>query len=335
MLFRKNTYLLLFLLATAFSARLQAQDRFIHNLSSLPHFANASYFGFKDPAKIGVVSEFVNAQANNVSQHQYAYATTFFEDYDFQLGLEYMNTKLDNSGYNHSNARLSYIYKLQLENNWYFYPGVTAGFSGYNFDYGNLIFSDQIDILSGQVNTQTSDPIVATDNMGYIDFGASFMAHNDYNMSLGLSIRHLNQPKISSELSERVINLNMLISAQFGYEINLNRYQQGRLPNYSYLYLFQNFSKQGPNTRLDLYQELTMANLVLGINEHVSGLNGANLFQVGFSAGMKLDALDIGFNYSIPMGNSQFATPNAFEIFVNFDLSPYRVRNRKDFSRFY
>ena len=47
--------------------------------------------------------------------------------------------------------------------------------------------------------------------------------------------------KISSELSERVINLNMLIGAQFGYEINLNRYQQGRLPNYSYLYLFQNF----------------------------------------------------------------------------------------------
>ena len=78
MALRKNTYLLLFLLATALSARLEAQDRFIHNLSSLPHFANASYFGFKDPAKIGVVSEFVRAQDNNTSQLQYAYATTFF-----------------------------------------------------------------------------------------------------------------------------------------------------------------------------------------------------------------------------------------------------------------
>jgi type IX secretion system PorP/SprF family membrane protein len=330
-----RTYLFFSLLAFGCSIRSLAQDRFIHNLSSLPHAVNASYFGFKDPTKIGIVSEFVSAQSNNVSQHQYAYATTFFEDYNFQLGLEYMNTKLDNSGYNHANTRLSYIYKLQLENNWYFYPGVSAGFSSYNFDYGNLIFSDQIDILSGQVNTQTSDPIVATDNMGYIDFGASFMAHNDYNMSLGLSIRHLNQPKISSELSERVINLNMLIGAQFGYEINLNRYQQGRLPNYSYLYLFQNFSKQGPNTRLDLYQEITMANLVLGVNQHVSGLNGVNLFQLGISAGIQLESLDIGFNYTLPVGTSQFATPNAFEIFINFDLSPYKVRNRKDFSRFY
>ncbi len=332
---RAITYIFLWFTALLLSSRTQAQDRFIHNLSSLPHFVNASYFGFKDPSKIGVVSEFVSAQANNVSQHQYAFGTTYFEDYDFQLGLEYMSTKLDNSGYRQSGAQLSYIYKLQLENNWYFYPGVSAGFSSFNFDYGNLVFSDQIDILSGQVNTQTSDPIVATDNMGYIDFGASFMAHNDYNMSFGASVRHLNQPKISSELAERVINMSMLISAQFGYEINLNRYQQGRLPNYSYLYLFQNLSKQGPNTRLDLYQELTLANLVLGVNEHISGLNGANLFQLGLSAGIKLEALDLGFNYSLPVGQSQFATPNAFEIFISFDLSPYRIRNRKDFSRFY
>jgi len=327
------TYLILIL--SMIGGGVHAQDRFIHNLSSLPHFSNASYFGFKDPSKIGILTEFVSAQTNNTSQHQYAFATSFFEDYDFQLGLEYMSTQLDNSGYNHSTARLSYIYKLRLENNWYFYPGVTAGYSSYNFDYGNLVFLDQIDILSGQVNTITSDPIVATDTMGYIDFGASMMAHNDYNMSFGFSVSHLNQPKISSELSERVVNLNMLLSAQFGYEINLNRYQQGRLPNYSYLYLFHNFSKQGENTRLDLYQEFTLANLVLGVNEHVSGLNGVNLFQLGLSLGLKLDSLDIGFNYALPIGINQFSTPNAFEIFITFDLSPYRVRNRRDFSRFY
>ncbi|MDB9713538.1 type IX secretion system membrane protein PorP/SprF [Flavobacteriaceae bacterium] len=304
-------------------------------MSNLPHFANASYFGFKDPSKIGVLSEFVSSQDNSVSEHQYAYGTTFFEDYDFQLGLEYMNTGLDNSGYSLSNVRISYIYKLQLENDWYLYPGVTVGYSGFNFDYGNLIFLDQINILSGQVNTITSDPIIATDNIGYLDFAASFMAHNNYNMSFGLSVSHLNQPKISSDFSEREINLNMRIGAQFAYEVNLNRYQQGRLPSFSYLYLFQNFSKQGPNTRLDLYQELTLSNFMAGVNEHISGLNGGNLFQLGIFAGIKLDTFDLGFNYTIPTGANQFASPNAFEIFVNFDLSPNRSRNRKDFSRFY
>ena len=94
-------------------------------------------------------------------------------------------------------------------------------------------------------------------------------------------------------------------------------------------------SKQGPNSRLDLYQEITMANLVLGVNQHVSGLNGFNLFQVGVSAGIKLETLDLGFNYSIPMGKGQLSTPNAFEIFIVFDLSPQKLRSRKDFSRFY
>jgi len=330
----KFTYLI-FILFILVSKSSFAQDRFIHNLSNLPHFANASYFGFKDPSKIGVLSEFVSSQDNSVSEHQYAYGTTFFEDYDFQLGLEYMNTGLDNSGYSLSNVRISYIYKLQLENDWYLYPGVTVGYSGFNFDYGNLIFLDQINILSGQVNTITSDPIIATDNIGYLDFAASFMAHNNYNMSFGLSLSHLNQPKISSDFSEREINLNMRIGAQFAYEVNLNRYQQGRLPSFSYLYLFQNFSKQGPNTRLDLYQELTLSNFMVGVNEHISGLNVGNLFQLGIFAGIKLDTFDLGFNYTIPTGANQFASPNAFEIFVSFDLSPNRSRNRKDFSRFY
>lgn len=330
------TYPIVALLALLLVGNLHAQDRFIHNLSNLPHFVNPSFFGFKSPTKIGVVSEFVNdQQSNNVSQHQYAFATAFFENYNFQIGLEYMSTNLDNSGYAHNTANLSYLYKLRLENNWYFFPGVTAGFSGYNFDYANLVFSDQIDILTGQISNQTSDPIIATENMGYIDFGASIMAHNSYNMSFGLSVKHLNQPKISSEFSERVVNLSMLISAQFAYEINLNKYQQNRLPNYSYLHLFQNFSKQGPNTRLDLYQELTMANIVLGVNEHISGLDGLNLFQLGLSAGIKIESLDIGFNYTFPMGNSQFTAPNAFELFITFDLSPYRIKNRKDFSRYY
>ena len=65
----KFTYLL-FILFILVSKSSFAQDRFIHNLSNLPHFANASYFGFKDPSKIGVLSEFVSSQDNSVSEHQ-------------------------------------------------------------------------------------------------------------------------------------------------------------------------------------------------------------------------------------------------------------------------
>ena len=55
----------------------------------------------------------------------------------------------------------------------------------------------------------------------------------------------------------------------------------------------------------------------------------------GVLAGVKLEAFDIGFNYNLPMGNGSFVVPNALEVFINFDISPNRLRNRKDFSRFY
>jgi type IX secretion system PorP/SprF family membrane protein len=328
------TYLI-FIIAAIFSHNLYGQDRFIHNLSNLPQFVNPSYFSFKDQSRIGIASEFSSNKGGDNSQHQYAFATNFFEENDFQLGVEIMTSKLDNSGLNYSAAKFSYIYKLQLKEDWYFYPGLSLGYSRYNFDYGNLIFSDQINILTGQVSNQTIDPIIATTNIGYIDIGASFMAHNNYNLSFGASVHHLNQPKISSELLENGINLSALFSAQLGYEINLNRYQQGSLPNYSYLYLFQNFVKQGPVVRASFFQEITLANLMLGLNEHVSSIESINFLQVGVLVGVKLEAFDIGFNYNLPMGNSSFVVPNALELFINFDISPNRLRNRKDFSRFY
>ena len=328
------TYLI-FIIAAIFSHNLYGQDRFIHNLSNLPQFVNPSYFSFKDQSRIGIASEFSSNKGGDNSQHQYAFATNFFGENDFQLGVEIMTSKLDNSGLNYSTAKFSYIYKLQLKEDWYFYPGLSLGYSRYNFDYGNLIFSDQINILTGQVSNQTIDPIIATTNIGYIDIGASFMAHNNYNLSFGASVHHLNQPKISSELLENGINLSALFSAQLGYEINLNRYQQGSLPNYSYLYLFQNFVKQGPVVRASFFQEITLANLMLGLNEHVSSIESINFLQVGVLVGVKLEAFDIGFNYNLPMGNSSFVVPNALELFINFDISTNRIRNRKDFSRFY
>ncbi len=312
-----------------------SQDRMINNLDQAPQYINPSYYGFKDPLKLGLMSEFTSSLYGNVSQHQYAYATTFFEEYDFQLGLDYMSSKVVNGGYSNNKVNLSYVYKLQLENDWLFYPGVTAGYVTNRYDYGELVFSDQIDILTGQVNTMTTDPVLATDNIGYIDFGVSFMAHNDYNMSFGLAIKHINKPKLTTEIYDSVLNLGMLFSGQFAYEVNLNRYQQSRLPDYSYLYLFNVVTKQAETTRLDLHQNLVLSNLYIGLNEHISSLDGLNLFKLGVAAGIKIQSFDIGFNYSFNMGNSTQAVPSSFELFMAFDLSPFRIRNRKDFSRFY
>ena len=52
---------------------------------------------------------------------------------------------------------------------------------------------------------------------------------------------------------------------------------------------------------------------MLGLNEHVSGIESINFLQVGVLVGVKLEAFDIGFNYNLPMGNPTLSSPNALE----------------------
>ena len=86
-----------------------SQDRMINNLDQAPQYINPSYYGFKDPLKLGLISEFTSSLYGNVSQHQYAYATTFFEEYACQLGLDYMSSKVVNGGYSNNTLNLSYV----------------------------------------------------------------------------------------------------------------------------------------------------------------------------------------------------------------------------------
>lgn len=162
------------------------------------------------------------------------------------------------------------------------------------------------------------------------------MVQNEFNTVFGLSVKHLNQPRLSNSDSEDNVNLNMLISGQFGYELDINKYGQTKLPEHSYLYLFNVASVQGSNARFDFYQEVTLGNMSFGINEHINFLESATFSELGIASSITLERFEFGLNYRVPIGNQarQFL-PNALELFLLFDVSRFTERGRKDYSRFY
>ncbi|TLP80140.1 PorP/SprF family type IX secretion system membrane protein [Maribacter sp. ACAM166] len=314
----------------------KAQDKFIYNLSKVPVSLNPSFHAFKEKTKIGVLGELASQNQGNQSQHRYAFGSTFFEEYNFQLGVDLFSNNLKNSGFNYTSASMSYMYKLRLPNDWLLYPGITAGYSNYKFDFNNLTFQDQINIFTGQISANTIDPTASSRNVGYLDLGASVLMHNDINMLFGLSVKHLNQPKLSSEESENNVNLNMLVSGQFGYELDINKYNQSKLPEYSYLYFFNTVSLQGSNSRLDFYQDLQLGNISLGVNEHFSFLESATFSEVGIATSITLETFEFGVNYRMPFGSeAKMFLPRALELFLVFDISRFKERGRKDYSKFY
>lgn len=327
---------IIFLLLIIISLGASAQEKFVHNLSKVPASLNPSFHAFKDKTRIGVLAEFASQSQGTESQHKYAFGSTAFEEYNFQLGLDLFNNNLNNSGYNYTSAALSYMYKLVLPNDWILYPGITAGYSNYRYDFNNLTFQDQINIFTGQISANTIDPITASENIGYLDLGASVLIHNDTNMLFGLSLKHLNRPKISSRQSENNVNLNMLVSGQFGYELDINKYGQAKLPEYSYLYLFNAVSVQGPNTRLDFYQDVILGNFSIGVNEHVNFMENASFSEIGFATSLTLETFEFGLNYRLPFwAEAKQFIPSSLELFLVFDISRFKERRRSNYSRFY
>ena len=314
----------------------RAQQKMVHNASKLPAYMNPAFHAFNESIKVGVLTEFVSSNTNgDFSKHNYAFGTVFFEDYNFQLSMDIYNNQLNSAGYNFNSGALTYSYKLRVNREWLVYPSLSLGYSTYRFNFSELIFQDQLDIISRKIRPITADPIIAMDAIGYFDMGASFMANNDKNTIFGVSLKHVNRPNLNSREGEDNVNLEMLFSAQFGYEININKYGQNFLPTFSYLYLFNTISRQRQNMRLDLYQELNLQNLSLGINQHFNLLEETAFTEVGFYAGLTVNKIEFGFNYLTPFGKkAKFFTPNTLEVFLLFDLSSLQQRRRTDFSRF-
>ncbi|MDX1363293.1 MAG: PorP/SprF family type IX secretion system membrane protein [Arenibacter latericius] len=331
----KNNNLLTFLFIII-SVGTYAQEKYVHNLSKVPASLNPSFHAFKDKTRVGVLAEFAGQNQGAQSQHKYAFGSTAFEEYNFQLGVDLFNNNLNNEGFKYTSAAISYMYRLKLPNDWLLYPGITAGYSNYRYNFNNLTFQDQINIFSGQISANTIDPITASENVGYLDMGASVLMHNDINMLFGLSMKHLNQPRISSKQSDNNVNLNMLVSGQFGYELDINKYGQAKLPEYSYLYLFNVISVQGPNTRLDFYQDVTLGNFNVGINEHINFMEDISFTEVGFATSLTLETFEFGLNYRLPFGaEAKQFIPNSLELFLVFDISRFKERRRSNYSKFY
>lgn len=311
------------------------QDQIIDNLNKMPNFLNPSFYGFKNTTKIGVVNKFPGKTFESKLEQRYLFANTYFEYSNFSLGVDVYNSKLSNSGYSNTQASVSYVYHLEMSNYWFLYAGLTAGFSTASFNFNEMVFQDQINLFTGQINSVTFDPLAESGKINYLDMGASFTMSNDENLFFGLSLKHLNRPKNSVEEDEKY-KLETLISAQLGYEIDINRYNQNMFPRYSYLYLFGAASKQADKYRLDFYQELNLSTFGIGISQHFNYMDDINVHEFGVNATLHMEIFDFGLNYKMPFGKeSDYFVNSSVNAFFIFDLDPYRSGRRGDFSIFY
>jgi type IX secretion system PorP/SprF family membrane protein len=332
----KTKYIYIFLVVV-FCQNAFAQDFTMKNQNKVMGTLNPSFYGFGDSSKAGIIYSTEGYNEGSKIENRFGFANHYFENSEFSLALDVNSTKITQLGFSTTQANLHYIYKTQLSYDWTFNPSISVGYGNSRLDYSSLVFEDQINVLTGYIAGVSKDPVNIDNKINYMDIGAGAVVHNNSNMFFGLNLKHINSPETSFN-SNASNKKDMFMSLQMGYEKDLNPYGQSAfLPENSYLYLLNSFSKQGTKTRFDLYQEAILGNISFGINEHFNKYDGFSVSQVGTSMSIFIEEIEVGANYSFDIGSKKIGgtTYNTFELYVTFDFNPFKKNRRGNNSRFY
>jgi type IX secretion system PorP/SprF family membrane protein len=326
------TYRLLFI-AFLFGTLLQAQEEYIVNHSKFMQKSNPSYFGFNSLNKVGVLYNSMKLNEYDRMDNKYFFGSLTFQDQGFSLGVDINSFKIQTTGLTSNLANLTYIYKLQFDNDTYFLPAVTIGFGNSTVNPENLIFEDQLNTSTGFINTESIDKLAPQiSNVNYFDLGASFILHTDKYLA-GLTFKHLNKPNTSYN-KEIPYEKPVQISLQGAYEFDLNPYERRFLPRYSYLYAYGSFTKFGDALLIYLSQDFQLGEFSIGLSQQAASLNSFALNNVGVSIGLAIENFDFGLLYNFPFKSPGVVySPSIFELFITFDFSIYRRNRRGQYNR--
>ena len=190
----------------------------IYNYLSSDDFElnNPSYVGLKDYSHISISSKQSFDLKNKSSNSSSLYGSYFFEDLDFFIGYSLNSMSFSEFGASQYNASLSYVYKLNLNNDSFIYPYISGNIYMPN-KFSDLIFEDNL--FSG---LPSIDPLLETQNKSYVDLNAGLMFKSE-NLLMGLSLNNLLKAKLTDEDSNDPIRLKRTLDLNIGYQNNIIR----------------------------------------------------------------------------------------------------------------
>ena len=312
------------------------QEDVIVSHSRFMQKVNPSAFGMNSMNKTGVLYNSLGLVGNTTIESKYFFGALSFDLDNFSLGVDIYSLTMDNVGMTYTKPSLSYIYKIQLDNELYFLPSVSLGFGSNQLDNSKLIFEDQLSLVSGYLQTESQDPLsTIIGNANYLDLGASFIIHSS-NFLIGGSIKHLNQPIISYNNEDTNVKLPIRYSIQGGYEFDVNPYDRTVLPRYSTILAFFNASKKGDNLDFYLSQEAQLGQFSIGLNQQFRKTQNFGFTNIGISVALAYENFEFGALYNFPFQNplkTAIYSPSTIEVFLTFDFSPYLRNRRGDYRR--
>ncbi len=251
--------------------------------------------------------------------------STFAASYDIWVdelksgfGLLMTTDKMGSAGWRTTTASLLYSYKIKINENLVFSPGLSFGYGINGLDRTKLRLGDGLEF-----NGQSLDPdLNKIGNQQYFDFTSGFLLYSK-SLWIGGSFAHMNTPNLS--ILNSITRLSMKVTIHGG----------ARIPLLSGLRTSSRVSYLTPSF---IYQtQGGISQLNLGLNYHIDPVfvgfwyrgkpfektatgtvqQDALILQMGFY----LDKLTIGYSYDFNTSGLSTSSGGAHELSIMYEFS--------------
>ncbi len=311
--------LLILVLLGWVSSHAIAQDPQFSQYYQVPLYLNPGFAGITSQQRVSIAHR---VQWPNLPQAFATYAASydiFVDELRSGFGILATTDKMGTAGWRTTNFSLLYSYKVKINDNLVFSPGLSFGYGFNGLDRSRLRLGDGLEYG----NISLDDALFRLNNQQYFDFGSGFLLYSRA-LWVGAAFAHMNQPNISILNDES--RLPMKITVHGGARLSLARNTfRKRTERSSYLTPSFIYRKQGPISQLDLGMNYHIDPVSVGLwyrgkpfGQSLSGSVAQDALV--FTMGLYLKNLTIGYSYDFSISELSAASGGAHEITLVYEF---------------
>lgn len=298
-------YIILVFVSTFIEVR--AQDPVFTQFLIVPETLNPGFTGSASSWNAGIIHRRQWPEGNRRIDTQYAFANNLVTD-NLGIGITLLNQNETFTNYNYFKFNGAVSYRINLSYNWRLRLGLEGGFGRKDFNFGNVLLEDQIDINDGSISGSSIDPgfLRYNNQINFVDFSFGVLVDEE-NAWFGAALKHLNRPNISF-LENGNVPLDLFLSVHGGYYFALDNSPTMILPEDTDLLVSFNYMRQSQFNRLDIGTSLEMNTYSFGIiaATNPEGRSTKSHIVTSLNPFITMRAGEFKFGYSYDINTSRF-----------------------------
>ena len=323
-------YILLVFVSTFIEVR--AQDPVFTQFLIVPETLNPGFTGSASSWNAGIIHRRQWPEGNRRIDTQYGFANNLVTD-NLGIGITLLNQNEVFTNYNYFKFNGAVSYRINLSYNWRLRLGLEGGFGRKDFNFGNVLLEDQIDINDGSISGSSIDPgfLKYNNQINFVDFSFGVLVDEE-NAWFGAALKHLNRPNISF-LENGNVPLDLFLSVHGGYYFALDNSPTMILPADTDLLVSFNYMRQSQFNRLDIGTSLEMNTYSFGViaATNPEGRSTNSHIVTSLNPFITMRAGEFKFGYSYDINTSRFGQNQGVHELTLTWQSKYTCRNCENY----